>query len=196
MLLKSGVQDPHKFASKEDLAAVVQGYNELEFSADAVECVKKLQQAGITVWGFTMADPKKVAGFFANAGIEMEGRVLGCDSSGVGKPDPEAYKPVFRRIKNEGCDPWFGAAHQWVDTHMYSLLATLLIRVRWDAAAARSVGWVFRSLDEFEALLISPRFRSAFCTAWEGEFVDVVGKVDIVADTLSEMADKVIAASQ
>ena len=49
----------------------------------------------------------------------------------------------------------------------------------WDTSAAKRAG-----------------YRAAFCTVWEGEALpDIFGEVDVVADTLPEMADKVIAAT-
>ncbi|KAK2008864.1 haloacid dehalogenase-like hydrolase [Colletotrichum eremochloae] len=50
----------------------------------------------------------------------------------------------------------------------------------WDASAAKAFG-----------------FKAAYCTAMEGEALpDIFGEVDVVADTLPAMADKLIAASE
>ena len=49
----------------------------------------------------------------------------------------------------------------------------------WDTSAAKRTG-----------------YRGAFCTVWEGESLpEIFGDVDVVADTLPEMADKVIAST-
>lgn len=43
---------------------------------------------------------------------------------------------------------------------------------------------------------LSCRFNAAYCTALEGEALPhIFGQMDIVADTLPDMADKMIAAS-
>lgn len=43
----------------------------------------------------------------------------------------------------------------------------------------------------------SHRFRGAYCSVWEREaLTDLFGEMDVLADTLPEMADKVIAASK
>ena len=50
----------------------------------------------------------------------------------------------------------------------------------WDASAAKRSG-----------------FKGAYCTVYEGEELpDLFGKMDVVADTLPDMADKIVAASQ
>ena len=40
------------------------------------------------------------------------------------------------------------------------------------------------------------RFRGAYCTEHEGEFLDIFGEMDVVADSLPDMADKIIAATK
>lgn len=115
MLWKAGIPDPRSFASDDDLQAIVDGYNGLKFRPGAAECIQKLRDAGFAVWCFTMGGLERVGGYFKQAGVELEeGRLLSCDSSGVGKPDPEAYRPLLERLSGEGDGkPWFAAAHQW-----------------------------------------------------------------------------------
>ncbi|KAK3707713.1 hypothetical protein LTR37_011890 [Vermiconidia calcicola] len=163
MLWKSGISEPREFATEQDLSALMKGYANLQMRPGAAECVQKLRDAGFTVWGFTMGDLQRVQSYFDNSSINMpKENLLSCDSAKVGKPDPEAYKPLLKRLSSGGSQPWFAAAHQW------------------DASAARSTG-----------------YRGAYCTVWEGEaLMDVFGDMDVVAETLPELADKVIAASQ
>jgi 2-haloacid dehalogenase len=40
------------------------------------------------------------------------------------------------------------------------------------------------------------RFRGAYCTEHEGEFLDIFGEMDVVADSLPDMAEKIIAATK
>lgn len=163
MLWKSGISEPRKFATEQDLSALMDGYANLQMRPGAEECVQKLRDAGFTVWGFTMGDLQRVQSYFDNSSINMpKDNLLSCDSTKIGKPDPEAYKPLLKRLSSDGSQPWFAAAHQW------------------DASAARSTG-----------------YRGAYCTVGEGEaLMDVFGDMDVVAETLPGLADKVIAASQ
>lgn len=74
-----------------------------------------------------MGGLERVGGYFRQAGVELAAEnLLSCDSSGVGKPDPEAYWPLLERLSREQGKPWFAAAHMW------------------DAGAARQTGFVGR----------------------------------------------------
>ena len=161
VLWKAGISDPRKFASDKDLAVMMQGYADLEMRPGARECIQKYRDAGFTVWGFTMGDLKRVSRYFERSGIEMPAENLSsCDSLGIGKPSPEAYKPLLIQLSADGSQPWFAAAHLW------------------DTSGAKRAG-----------------YRGAFCTVWEGEALpEIFGEVEVVADSLPEMADKVIAA--
>ncbi|RMY62139.1 hypothetical protein D0865_00620 [Hortaea werneckii] len=109
-----------------------------------------------------MGDLSRVGVYFTQAGIDMPAEHLrSCDSSKIGKPDPEAYRPLLKQLSSEGSMPWFAAAHMW------------------DVSAARRTG-----------------FRGAYCSVWENEaLTDLFGDMDILSDTLPEMADKVIAST-
>lgn len=86
----------------------------MELRPGAKECIEKLRSAGFRVIGFTMGDVERVGGYFRNAGVELpEGDLLSCDSSRIGKPDPEAYRPLLEELRREGGKPWFAAAHMW-----------------------------------------------------------------------------------
>lgn len=67
----------------------------------------------------------------------------------------------------------------------------------WDVSAARSTGYVtlpHHALG-FSRLLYLDRFKGAYCTVWEQEpLLELFGDMDVVANTLPEMAEKVIVA--
>lgn len=116
ILFMGGIKEPRRFASPEDLEYIMSEYKGLTMRPGAAECVKKLREAGFTVWAFTAADLDRVGGYFRKAGIEMPAEnLLSCDSAGVGKPDLAAYKPLLERltVENGGKKPWFAAAHMW-----------------------------------------------------------------------------------
>lgn len=134
---------------------------------DAGACIRALQDAGFRVWYFTMGGTSRVAAWLREGGVDVEdeGKIVGCDGDGVGKPDLRAYRPLLERIKDGGegeGEAWFAAAHAW------------------DAGAARRAG-----------------FKAAYCAVWEKEEVrQLFGAMDVVAGTLPEMAEKIVAATK
>ncbi|EME47958.1 hypothetical protein DOTSEDRAFT_86319 [Dothistroma septosporum NZE10] len=97
-----------------DFDCTMKGYRALELRKGAKECFEKLRSAGFRVIGFTMGDVERIGEYFMNAGVDMsEGDLLSCDSSRIGKPDPEAYRPLLEELSREGGEPWFAAAHMW-----------------------------------------------------------------------------------
>jgi 2-haloacid dehalogenase len=121
----AGVSHPHEFCTEEDREFLVDAWTKLTLREGARECIQKLRDAGFTVWGFTAGDVKRVGGYFAQGGVDLPGEnLLSCDTTGVAKPIPEAYKPVLERMREEsgGRQAWFAAAHLW------------------DVSAARGVG--------------------------------------------------------
>lgn len=115
MLYKAGIEEPRKFADEDDLAAIMEGYMKMEMRSGAKECVSKLREAGFTVWAFTMGDLKRVGGYFVNGGVDMPSEnLLSCDTSALGKPDPEAYRPLLKQLSgSDKQTPWFAAGHMW-----------------------------------------------------------------------------------
>ncbi|KAL5335906.1 FAD dependent oxidoreductase-domain-containing protein [Aspergillus crustosus] len=116
MLWMAGITEPREFATEEDLAAIMEEYAGLQLRPGAGECVQKLRDAGFTVWCLTAGDIKRVGGYFAREGVEMpKENLLSCDDTGVGKPDPAAYKPLLEQLisENGGKVPWFAAGHMW-----------------------------------------------------------------------------------
>lgn len=129
MLFKAGIQEPRNFATSADVQFIMNhGYEKLEMRPGAKECIEKLREAGYTVWALTAADREGCAAYFKPAGIEFPlTNLLSCDTSGIGKPDPESYKPLFNRLSAGSQNPpFFAAAHMW------------------DTSAAKRVGWVDR----------------------------------------------------
>jgi 2-haloacid dehalogenase len=183
MLWQAGIAEPRAFASPEDLVHIMDEYQYLEMRPGAVECVKRLRDAGFSVWAFTAGDLKRVGGYFQHAGIDLPPEnLLSCDSRGVGKPDPAAYKPLLDKLiaENDGKKPWFAAAHMW------------------DVSAARRTGCVYSLLvPAFFSFYVAnygmSRFKGAYCTVWEKEpLQDLFGDMDVIDDTLPGMADKII----
>lgn len=114
MLWMAGIAEPREFASASDLEYIMSEYLHLEMRPGAAECIAKFRDAGFTVWAFTAGDLKRVGGYFSQAGIALpEEHLLSCDSSGIGKPDPAAYRPLLEKFRRDGSQPWFAAAHMW-----------------------------------------------------------------------------------
>lgn len=85
------------------------------------ECIQKLRDGGFTVRCFTMGDLKRVGGYFKSAGVDLPAEhLMSCDSAGVGKPDPAAYRPILEELSKDGSQPWFAAAHCKCNTSMPS----------------------------------------------------------------------------
>ncbi|KAL4946494.1 hypothetical protein BDV06DRAFT_218216 [Aspergillus oleicola] len=116
MLWMAGIQEPREFASDKDLEYIMAEYAGLKLRPGAKECVQKLRDAGFRVWCFTAGDIKRVGGYFAQEGVDMPSEdLLSCDTTGVGKPDPAAYRPLLDELiaENGGRIPWFAAGHMW-----------------------------------------------------------------------------------
>lgn len=114
MLLYSGVEEPRRFCTEEDVAWLVSEWKQLYLRPGAKECVEKLRDAGFTVWCFTAADLARVGGYFKLAGVDMPAtNLLSCDTEGVAKPVPSAYEPLLAKLTKDGKKPWFAAAHMW-----------------------------------------------------------------------------------
>lgn len=50
LLWQAGIQDPHTFATNDDLEYILQQYLLLEARPGAKECIESLRAAGFTVW--------------------------------------------------------------------------------------------------------------------------------------------------
>ncbi|PYH93382.1 HAD-like protein [Aspergillus ellipticus CBS 707.79] len=168
-LWQAGIQNPREFATDDDREYLLASYRTLEPRPGIQECFARLRDAGFTVWALTAGDTPRVAGYLAKGGVDMpEGNFVSCDTIGVGKPAPEAYRYILERFggvegegEGEGGQTWFAAAHMW------------------DAAAAKGCG-----------------FRGAWVSDWEKETCsDIFGEMDIVAHDLPGLADGIIAAS-
>lgn len=114
MLRYAGVADPRAFASDADVDYLVAEWKKLYLRPGAADCIAKLRAAGFTVWCLTAGDLARVAGYFTLAGVDLPPEnLVSCDSTGVAKPDPAAYRPLLEQLKATGATPWFAAAHMW-----------------------------------------------------------------------------------
>jgi 2-haloacid dehalogenase len=112
MLYMSGISEPTKFASDEDLNYILQQYKKLDARPGVAECFQLLRDAGFTVWALTAGDVERVGGYFSHNGIHMpEENFVSCDSVGIGKPDPKVYQMMLEKLGTE--EKWFAAAHNW-----------------------------------------------------------------------------------
>ncbi|SMR48529.1 unnamed protein product [Zymoseptoria tritici ST99CH_1E4] len=113
ILFSAGIQDPHGFASAEDLAFIMAANNKMRFRDGAVQCISKLRNAGFTVWAMTAADKGRVRGYFEEAGLDLPlENLVSSDDTGIAKPTLSGYLPLFEQL-NQGERPWFAAAHKW-----------------------------------------------------------------------------------
>ena len=92
----------------------------------------------------------------------------------VTKPAPGVYKPLLEKFQNTGDE------------------AGLLLRTCGMTQPRNVLGKRLASYRLAESL-ISCRSNGAYCTVWEKEpCVDLFRKVDVMADTLPELADGII----
>lgn len=165
-LFLCGIQEPRKIATEEQREACVQGYWDLTLREGAKECLETLRGAGFQTWFFTSSDLKRVQGYFASAGIEVqEGSIISCAGSNpdrpIEKPLLGAYRPVLEGFGKDDVK-WFVAAHMW------------------DVSAAVKTGFrgAYCSAYEQEACL------------------DIHGDtMDVMADTLAELGKKIVTVS-
>lgn len=112
MLYMSGIQDPHSFASDDDLKYILQQYMKLEARPGIAECFQILRDNGFTVWALTAGDVERVGGYFTHNNIHMpKENFISCDAFKIGKPDPKVYQLVLDRLGTD--EKWFAAAHNW-----------------------------------------------------------------------------------
>ena len=113
MLYMSGIQDPHSFATDEDLEYILKQYMKLEARPGIKECFEILRENGFTVWALTAGDVERVGGYFTHNGIHMPTEnFISCDAIKIGKPDPKVYQMMLERLGAED-EKWFAAAHNW-----------------------------------------------------------------------------------
>ncbi|KAH6640095.1 haloacid dehalogenase-like hydrolase [Truncatella angustata] len=162
VLMYAGISQPRTFAMPEDVQYIIGEWRKLDLRPGAAECISKLREAGFTVYCFTTAELSRVQGYFDRGGVEMPAEhLISCDTAGLAKPIPEAYKQIWGKFSSSSVKPWFAAAHMW------------------DVSAATKVG-----------------FRGAYATVLEGEALpEIFGELEIMAETLPEMAEKIIEAS-
>jgi 2-haloacid dehalogenase len=125
MLYMSGIQDPHAFATDDDLSYILEQYKKLDARPGVTECFQLLRDTGFTVWALTAGDIERVGGYFTHNNIDMpKENFVSCDATKIGKPDPKVYQMMLERLSSD--EKWFAAAHNW------------------DVAAAKLAGYVKR----------------------------------------------------
>lgn len=166
-LFISGIPEPRKIATDEQREACVQGYWSLTLRDGAKECLDKLRAAGFQVWFFTSSDLARVQGYFSTAGVEVTaGSIISCSGSNPEGPVEKPALDAYRPVLKR-----FGE-----DDDKWFAAAHM-----WDVSAAVKAG-----------------FRGAYCEAYEQDaLLEIYGDtMDVMAATLPEMADGIIAKSK
>jgi 2-haloacid dehalogenase len=168
VLRSAGVPDPREVVGESDVDAVMDSFAHLEVRPGVEECWKRLRAEGFTMWAFTAGDASSVQGMLEKGGVVLPvEQFRSCDSTGVGKPSSESYRPLLQELRadadGEDVETWFAAAHQW------------------DVSAAKRSGFD----------------RGAYVTVLEGEAVDeLFGKMDVTAGSFEELAEGIITVSK
>ncbi|CAG7988520.1 unnamed protein product [Penicillium nalgiovense] len=171
VLYLSGIQDPRSFATDEERDICHDAYSKLELRPDCRAMMEKLRNNGFTIWCLTTGDTERVGGYFKRAGFEMPAEnLVSCHQymkyeSALESP-LDMVKPSMGSYKPM-LNKFAPDDEKWfVAAHM------------WDVSAAVKAG-----------------FRGAYCSIYEKEScIDIFDtKMDVMADTLLEMADKMIA---
>lgn len=184
MLWMAGIEEPREFATDEDVKFIINSYRQLKARPGIGECFEKLRASGFTIWALTSGDTDRVWSYLSQNGIEIPAEnFVSCDSLGVGKPAPASYEHLLSQFSS-GQEVWFAAAHMW-DSAAAKRNGYVMVGQRWNVSNNR---WLSGTANTFCS------FKAAWCSIWEKEpCIDVFGEVDVMADSLVEMADKIIA---
>ncbi|EKD15356.1 uncharacterized protein L3040_001723 [Drepanopeziza brunnea f. sp. 'multigermtubi'] len=159
------------FASREERDVCVRAYTDgLELRDGCREMVERLRGEGWLVWCLTSGEKGRVKGYFEKGGLVMEEeRIVSCAELGerMGTGQGALYKPclaAYRAVLGLFAEE----DEKWFGAaHM------------WDVSAAVKAG-----------------FRGAYCSIYDqdpcAEIFDTE-TMDVMAETLPEMADKMIA---
>ncbi|OKL61874.1 hypothetical protein UA08_02276 [Talaromyces atroroseus] len=178
ILFMAGIDDPRSFATDEERDMCHAGYSKLELRPGCREMMEKLRENGFTVWCLTTGDAQRVGGYFKRAGFDMPAEnLVSCHdflkpgssiSESADTSSIEFIKPSMGSYQPM-LDKFAPADQKWfAAAHM------------WDVSAAVKAG-----------------FRGAYCSIYEKEScIEIFDtKMDVMADSLSEMTDKIIAAA-
>ncbi|OWO98079.1 hypothetical protein B2J93_3983 [Marssonina coronariae] len=172
-LAMAGIPDPRAFATDAERDACQAAYAELRLRPGCAAMMAGLRAAGWTVWCFTSGDVERVLGYFQREGVEMpRENFVSCDQltdvdGATGRARP-LYKPslaAYRHVLRLFADE----DEKWfAAAHM------------WDVSAAVQAG-----------------FRGAYCSVYEKEpCAEIFGtQMDVMAESLHELAERVTAAS-
>ncbi|PWY96541.1 HAD-like protein, partial [Aspergillus sclerotioniger CBS 115572] len=171
VLYMSGIENPREFATEDERDACQAACSLLELRPGCREMMEKLRGNGFEIWCLTTGDVARVSGYFVREGVEMPvERVVSCVDfmEGGGGDRLGVVKPsmgAYRRIVER-----LGLGEE---DEMWFAAAHM-----WDVSAAVKAG-----------------FRGAYCSAYEKESrIEIFDtRMDVMADSLPEMADKIIA---
>ncbi|CZR67124.1 probable 2-haloalkanoic acid dehalogenase [Phialocephala subalpina] len=172
-LYMAGISDPREFATDEERDACQAGYSELQLRPGCREMMEKLRGAGWTVWCLTTGDVKRVMGYFEKAGLEMpRENFVSCDQF------VEIDEKTGERKGTGVYKPSMAAYSPMLKLFAEEDEKWFAAAHMWDVSAAVKAG-----------------FRGAYCTIYEKEpCLEIFKtKMDVMADTLPEMAEKMIA---
>ncbi|USP76838.1 uncharacterized protein yc1106_04112 [Curvularia clavata] len=108
-----GVKNPKSIFTDEEREKCVEGYSALQMRPGTHEAFQILRDNGFTVWALTTGDIQRVSGYFERANLHMPlENLVSCDSVGVAKPAPAAYRVMWDKL-GENDIKWFAAGHMW-----------------------------------------------------------------------------------
>ncbi|KAI2722541.1 hypothetical protein CBS147332_3470 [Penicillium roqueforti] len=170
VLYLSGIQNPRSFATDEERDICQDAYSKLELRPDCRAMMEKLRKNGFTIWCLTTGDTERVGGYFKRAGFEMPAEnLVSCHQ--FMKYESEMESPL------DMVKPSMGSYQPMLDKFEPEDDKWFVAAHMWDVSAAVKAG-----------------FRGAYCSIYEKEScIDIFDtKMDVMADTLLETADKMI----
>ncbi|KAJ5963436.1 uncharacterized protein N7479_003312 [Penicillium vulpinum] len=170
VLYLSGIEDPRSFATEEERDTCQDAYSKLELRPDCRTMMEKLRENGFTIWCLTTGDTERVGGYFKRAGFEMPAEnLVSCHQ--FMKHDSASESPL------DMVKPSMGSYKPMLDKFASEDQKWFVAAHMWDVSAAVKAG-----------------FRGAYCSIYEKEScIEIFDtKMDVMADILLELADKMI----
>ncbi|KAG0156779.1 hypothetical protein PDIDSM_3960 [Penicillium digitatum] len=173
VLYMSGIQDPRSFATDEERDICQEAYSRLELRPECRTMMERLRKNGFTIWCLTTGDTERVGGYFKRAGFEIPAEnLVSCHQF---MKYESALESPLAMVK-----PSMGSYQPMLDKFAAEDQKWFVAAHMWDVSAAVKAG-----------------FRGAYCSIYEKEScIEIFDtKMDVMADSLLEMADKMILAS-